>query len=62
MQSNETPQTATLPLSGCRVLERSNTVAAAYAGRMLAALGARVVMLEPPGGRLPPAAGAAVDG
>lgn len=50
MQSNETPQTATLPLSGCRVLERSNTVAAAYAGRMLAALGARVVMLEPPDG------------
>ncbi|EHK66054.1 CaiB/BaiF CoA transferase family protein [Achromobacter arsenitoxydans] len=50
MQSNETPQTAMLPLSGCRVLERSDTVAAAYAGRMLAALGAQVVMLEPPGG------------
>lgn len=50
MQSNETPQTASLPLTGCRVLERSNTVAAAYAGRMLAALGAQVVMLEPPGG------------
>jgi crotonobetainyl-CoA:carnitine CoA-transferase CaiB-like acyl-CoA transferase len=58
MQSNETPQTAMLPLSGCRVLERSSTVAAAYAGRMLAALGAQVVMLEPPGGsplrRAPP--------
>ncbi|MEN4918109.1 CoA transferase [Achromobacter spanius] len=50
MQSNETPQPGSLPLSGCRVLERSNTVAAAYAGRMLAALGAQVVMLEPPGG------------
>ena len=39
-----------LPLSGCRVLERSRTAAAAYAGRMLAALGAEVVMIEPPGG------------
>nr|WP_314355751.1 CoA transferase [uncultured Achromobacter sp.] len=50
MQSNQPQQTAMLPLSGCRVLERSNTVAAAYAGRMLAVMGARVVMLEPPGG------------
>ena len=58
MQSKETQHTDMLPLSGCRVLERSNTVAAAYAGRMLAALGAQVVMLEPPGGsslrRAPP--------
>ncbi|ROZ68796.1 CoA transferase [Ramlibacter sp. WS9] len=38
------------PLAGCRVLERSRTVAAAYAGRLLAAMGAEVVMLEPPGG------------
>jgi crotonobetainyl-CoA:carnitine CoA-transferase CaiB-like acyl-CoA transferase len=38
------------PLSGCRVLERSRTAAAAYAGRLLAAMGAQVVMLEPPGG------------
>lgn len=50
MQSNESLQTAALPLSGCRVLERSRTVAAAYAGRLLAAMGAQVVMLEPPGG------------
>ena len=63
MQSNETPQTASLPLTGCRVLERSNTVAAAYAGRMLAALGAQVVMLEPPGGsRLRQAPPMAADG
>jgi crotonobetainyl-CoA:carnitine CoA-transferase CaiB-like acyl-CoA transferase len=49
---------AALPLSGCRVLERSRTVAAGYAGRLLAAMGAHVVMLEPPGGsalrRFPP--------
>ena len=39
-----------LPLAGCRVLEHSRTVAAAYAGRLLAAMGATVVMLEPPDG------------
>ena len=39
-----------LPLSGCRVIERSRTVAAAYAGRLLATMGATVVMLEPEGG------------
>lgn len=38
------------PLAGCRVIERSQTVAAAYAGRMLAVLGAQVTLLEPPGG------------
>ena len=32
------------------MLERSRSVAAAYAGRLLAAMGAEVVMLEPPGG------------
>jgi benzylsuccinate CoA-transferase BbsE subunit len=36
-----------LPLAGCRVVENSRTVAAAYAGRLLAAMGATVVMLEP---------------
>src|SRR6478735_4657002 len=41
---------STAPLAGCRVLERSRTVAAAYAGRLLAAMGAEVVMLEPTGG------------
>ena len=39
-----------LPLSGIRVLERANGTAAAYAGRMLAALGAEIIMLEQPGG------------
>lgn len=39
-----------LPLAGCYVVERSRTVAAAYAGRMLATMGATVVMLEPPQG------------
>ena len=40
------PTGASMPLDGCRVLERSRTVAAAYAGRLLAAMGAEVVMLE----------------
>src|SRR5690554_3786770 len=39
-----------LPLAGCRVVEHSRTAAAAYAGRLLAVMGATVVMLEPPGG------------
>jgi len=39
-----------LPLAGCRVIERSRSVAAAYAGRLLAAMGAEVTMLEPEGG------------
>lgn len=38
---------APLPLSGIRVLERADGVAAAYAGRMLAALGAETIMVEP---------------
>lgn len=50
MHMDESPQTLAQPLAGCRVLERSRTVAAAYAGRLLAAMGATVVMLEPPGG------------
>ncbi len=50
MQLNDVTQTAALPLSGCRVVERSRTVAAAYAGRLLAVMGAHVVMLEPEGG------------
>jgi len=36
-----------LPLAGCRVVEHSRTVAAAYAGRLFAAMGAAVVMIEP---------------
>ena len=39
-----------LPLAGCRVLEHSRTAAAAYAGRLLASMGATVVMAEPPEG------------
>ena len=43
-------RTDDLPLAGCRVIERSRSVAAAYAGRLLEAMGAEVTMLEPPGG------------
>jgi crotonobetainyl-CoA:carnitine CoA-transferase CaiB-like acyl-CoA transferase len=39
-----------LPLAGCYIVERSRSVAAAYAGRLLATLGATVVMLEPEDG------------
>ncbi|MGV6875594.1 CoA transferase [Pseudochelatococcus sp. B33] len=38
-----------LPLSGIRVVEHASGVAAAYAGRLLAAMGAEVTMIEPPG-------------
>lgn len=37
-------------LSGITVIEVANTIAAAYAGRLLADLGAEVIALEPPGG------------
>jgi crotonobetainyl-CoA:carnitine CoA-transferase CaiB-like acyl-CoA transferase len=40
----------TPPLHGCKVIERSRTVAGAYAGRLLATLGAEVTLLEPQGG------------
>lgn len=51
MHVSELPETsAGLPLQGCRVLERSGSVAAAYAGRLLASMGAQVIMLEPPTG------------
>jgi len=50
MSSQESRRDAELPLAGCRVVEHSRTVAAAYAGRLLAAMGASVVMLEPPAG------------
>lgn len=46
------------PLSGVLVADLSTTVAGQYAGRLLAAHGATVVLVEPPGGtptrRLPP--------
>jgi crotonobetainyl-CoA:carnitine CoA-transferase CaiB-like acyl-CoA transferase len=47
MSSTESLRGAELPLAGCRVIEHSRTVAAAYAGRLLAAMGATVVMVEP---------------
>ncbi|MDR5781099.1 CoA transferase [Caballeronia sp. LZ065] len=50
MHTDDAPDKPLLPLAGCRVIERSRTAAAAYAGRMLAALGATVIMLEPPEG------------
>lgn len=50
------------PLTGCRVVERARTVAAAYAGRLLAAMGAQVVMLEPPGGSILRAAAPLIEG
>lgn len=52
------PSVDNQPLAGCRVIERSRSVAAAYAGKLLAAMGARVVLLEPEEGsalrRAPP--------
>ena len=50
MASEDFAQAGALPLSGFRVVENSRNVAAAYAGKLLAAMGASVVMLEPPGG------------
>lgn len=50
MPGSESTQSTSLPLVGCRVVERSRTAAAAYAGRLLATMGADVVMLEPVGG------------
>ncbi len=47
MSSKDSLQGAAPPLAGCRVIERSRTVAAAYAGRLLASMGATVVMVEP---------------
>lgn len=47
MSSTDSLQGAEMPLAGCRVIEHARTVAAAYAGRLLAAMGATVVMVEP---------------
>lgn len=58
MQQTDVLARDRLPLAGCKVVERSRSVAAAYAARLLAAMGADVVMLEPKGGsalrRAPP--------
>jgi len=37
-----------LPLAGIKVVEHASSVAAAYAGRLLSAMGADVIMVEPP--------------
>ena len=39
-----------LPLQGIKVAEIASGVAAAYAGRLMASMGADVIMVEPPGG------------
>lgn len=44
------PSAVNQPLAGCRVIECSRSVAAAYAGKLLAAMGAQVVLLEPEAG------------
>lgn len=38
------------PLAGLTVIERAETVAAAYAGRLFSVMGAEVIMVEPPTG------------
>ena len=50
MQSNDALQPFSTPLAGIRVLEHCQSVAGAYAGRLLATLGAEVIMLESPTG------------
>ena len=62
MSSEDSLQDGGLPLAGCRVIEHSRSVAAAYAGRLLASLGAAVVMAEPPGGSPLRAAPPLLDG
>lgn len=47
MPTTHSHDRSSLPLAGCHIVERSRSVAAAYAGRLLATLGATVVMLEP---------------
>ncbi len=42
----------TLPLAGIQVLETGTSLGGAYAGKLLAELGARVLLLEPPAGSL----------
>lgn len=42
----------TLPLAGISVLETGTSLGGAYAGKLLAELGARVLLLEPPAGSL----------
>ncbi|MFK7893578.1 MAG: CaiB/BaiF CoA transferase family protein [Granulosicoccus sp.] len=46
---DHTVQGSSLPLSGIRVLEMGQLIAGPFAGQMLAAYGAEVVKIEPPG-------------
>lgn len=46
MHKQNTYNTQNLPLSGYTVIERSQSVAAAYAGRLLAMMGAKVCIIE----------------
>ncbi|MDO9024334.1 CoA transferase [Zwartia sp.] len=50
MQSDDALKPPSTPLAGIRVLEHCESVAGAYAGRLLATLGAEVIMLESPTG------------
>ena len=52
----------TRPLSGTKVIEIGNLIAAPYAGMLLADLGAEVVKLEPPDGELGRSFGPYVNG
>jgi crotonobetainyl-CoA:carnitine CoA-transferase CaiB-like acyl-CoA transferase len=44
------PDVSNTPLTDLRVILRASGVAAAYAGRLLATMGAEVILLEPPAG------------
>ena len=44
------PEASNPPLGGTRVILRASGVAAAYAGRLLATMGAETILLEPPEG------------
>lgn len=44
------PDVSNAPLTDLRVIVRASGVAATYAGRLLAAMGAEVILLEPPAG------------
>jgi crotonobetainyl-CoA:carnitine CoA-transferase CaiB-like acyl-CoA transferase len=62
MPENSTPQPATGPLAGLKVLELGHYIAGPFCTRILADLGAEVVKVEPPGGDPFRGWGAAKDG
>ncbi|MFK7852936.1 MAG: CaiB/BaiF CoA transferase family protein [Granulosicoccus sp.] len=49
MNKLQEAQTLSLPLSGIRVLEMGQLIAGPFAGQLLAAFGAEVIKIEPPG-------------